>query len=111
MLGRSRSGEEGSPGSSHRPLAVASGRHRAVYEQKTPVLPLRPQKFASAAAGVRSNTFIVTPLLARIGHSAASSRPFELAEAGAGSAGTAVAPLPAGPRQEDRPWICSPIPG
>ena len=44
MLGRSRWGEEGSPGSSHRPSAVASCRHRAVYEQKkVPVLPLPPQ--------------------------------------------------------------------
>jgi hypothetical protein len=32
--GRSRRGEGGSPGGSHRPLAVASCRHRAVYEQK-----------------------------------------------------------------------------
>ena len=55
-------GRRGFSRGSHRPLAVASCRHRAVYEQKkVPVLRLPPQISRGAAAGVRSNTFIVPP--------------------------------------------------
>jgi len=64
MRGRSRWGEV-LPGGSHRPLAVASCRHRAVYEQKKGSGPAAASAdIAGAAAGVRSNTFTVPLILA-----------------------------------------------
>jgi hypothetical protein len=79
--GRSRWGEGDSPGGSHRPLAVASCRHRAVYEQK---------KLRSCGCFRRNRgeqlpgsgaTLLLYPLFSRTGHSPASSWPFRAAEA------------------------------
>src|SRR5580692_13203410 len=53
---------EFSPESSHRPLAVASCRHRAVYEQKKFRTCRRLRRnYAGAAAVVRSNTLTILP--------------------------------------------------
>jgi hypothetical protein len=76
-------GRTGSPGGSHRPSGVASCRHRAVYEQKkVPVLRLLPPISRGAAAGVRSNTFIVPLFLTQKGIPQPAAGLFELAEAG-----------------------------
>jgi hypothetical protein len=68
MLG-DRDGEKRfSRESSHRPLAVASSRHRAVYEQKKFRTCRRIRRNdAGAAAGVRSNVFIVLPFPYELG--------------------------------------------
>jgi hypothetical protein len=73
--GRSRWGEGDSPGGSHRPLAVASCRHRAVYEQKNsgPAAALRGNRESSYRGP--EQRFYNTPLFSRTVHSAASSRP------------------------------------
>src|ERR1035438_695937 len=86
MLGRSRWGEGGSPGSSHRPLVMASGRHRAVYEQKKfRSCRCTRRNCASIAAGVRSNTFMILPFFADKAFRRQQRGPFKPAEANTSS--------------------------
>src|SRR5580700_8632079 len=94
--GEIAAGRGGSPGGSHRPSAVASCRHRAVYEQKkVPVLPLHPPISRTQLPGVRSNIFIVLLILAQRGIPQPAAGLFERAEAGHGLSLTSVAAPPA----------------